>query len=96
MQFDNATNLDRKSGVPGMMMIFFIAFPNGVIALTSATKAMVGLRPIYFVPRTLRRTWGTLCYSARTVTADLIASPVFYAFSSPLTRVERPCFDENW
>jgi hypothetical protein len=28
MQFDNATNLDRKSGVPGTMMIGFQRFPG--------------------------------------------------------------------
>jgi hypothetical protein len=28
MQFDNATNLDRKSGVPGTIMIGFQCFPR--------------------------------------------------------------------
>jgi hypothetical protein len=27
MEFDNATNLDRKSGVRGMIMICFHCFP---------------------------------------------------------------------
>jgi hypothetical protein len=29
MEFDNAINLDRKSGVPGKMMIYFRRFPEG-------------------------------------------------------------------
>jgi len=28
MEFDNATNLDRKSGVPGMQMVCFRCFPR--------------------------------------------------------------------
>jgi hypothetical protein len=57
VQFDNATNLDRKSGVPGTMMIGFHCFPRRaqphLLPRRHATKQWWGLRPVFFVPRTL-------------------------------------------
>ena len=96
MEFDNATNLDRKSG-SGTIMICFHCFPRRTSYLLPPrmAKAMVGLRPdflwglgesrnlmrlslqkaahanigsaayrksgspVFFVPRTPGRTWGT-------------------------------------
>jgi hypothetical protein len=66
MQLDNATNLDRKSGIRGTMTICFHCFFRRASPLLPRrlAKAMVGLCPVFFVPRTLRRTWGTLRYVA--------------------------------
>jgi len=50
MEVDNATNLDRKSGVPGLIMVCFHCFHEGCNRLTPAVtiaKAMEGLRPIF-------------------------------------------------
>jgi hypothetical protein len=57
MQFDNATNLDRKPGYLGNDDWFPMLFLKGATALTVRNNG--GLRRLLSVPRTLRRTWGT-------------------------------------
>jgi len=53
MEFDNATNLDRKSSVPGKMMICFHCFPEGrnrIYLPVDMEKQLWGLRPLLFRP----------------------------------------------
>ena len=55
MEFDNATNLDRKSGVPGTMMTGFHCFPRRAqphFLPGRHGKNSGGLCPVFFVPRT--------------------------------------------
>jgi hypothetical protein len=59
MEFDNATNLDRKSGVRGTMMICFHCFPRRTSSHLPPKQKQWWASPFYFVPRTLGRTWGT-------------------------------------
>jgi hypothetical protein len=60
MQFASTTNLDRNRGTWDDDGLFPLLSPKGATALNSSSLGKQWwASPIFFVPRTLGRTWGT-------------------------------------